>query len=491
MKQTKIICTIGPASESEEIIEKLALEGMDVCRINFSHGGIEEQKTKIQRIVSVREKLNKHISIAMDTRGPEIRIKDFLNGKVYLKKNQKFTFTTRDIEGNNEIVSITYLNLPEYVKRGTRILIDDGLVEFVVDSVENGTDIKCKVQNSGEILNKKGLNIPGIDFDLPALTEKDISDIRFGVEYGLDLILTSFIRTAKDVKYIKNILKECGGEHIQLYAKIETRCSTENLDEIIEAADGVCVARGDLGVETSIETVPLMQKKVIRHANKMGKPVMIATQMMDSMQRNPRPTRAEASDVANAVFDGADAIMLSGETAFGKYPVESLRLMSGISEMIEKSEEFKYVMKNRSLWQMSEENFMGKSVCLIAEKSNATAIVVYSNTEELSMEISKLRPTLPIIAVVPKNEMAKKLSAVWGIVPVVDYKKSEKETKKNTIFGFKSISYEDDLKGDEKETVEEIIDKVIKFSEKAGVVKKHGKIVIVSDNKGFIKIADI
>ncbi len=491
MKQTKIICTIGPASESEEMIEKLALEGMNVCRINFSHGGIEEQKAKMHRIVNVRERLNKHISIVMDTRGPEIRIKDFSTGRVHIEKNQKFTFTTRTVEGNNEIVSLTYLELPCYVKNGTRILVDDGLIEFIVDSVENGTEINCIAQNSGELLNKKGLNIPGIDFDLPALTEKDISDIRIGVEYGIDLILTSFIRTAEDVKYIKNVLKKYGCEHIQVYAKIETRCSVDNLDEIIEAADGVCVARGDLGVETSIEKVPLIQKKVIRCANRMRKPVMIATQMMDSMQRNPRPTRAEASDVANAVLDGADAIMLSAETASGKYPVESLKLMASISETAEKSEEFKYAMENRAGFKINEEDYMAKSACLMAERTKAAAIVVYSDTDELSIKISRLRYAVPIIAIVPKNETAQKLSAVWGIIPIVNHKEDESKIKKNTIFGFKSISYEEDSENDEKKITEKIIADVTRLAEKTGIVRKYDKIIVVSDHNKFIKIEEI
>lgn len=420
MKRTKIVCTIGPASESEDKLKELMEMGMNVCRLNFSHGDHSEHLQRIQNIKKVREKLGNYTAIMLDTKGPEIRIGTFKDGMVVsLKSGDKFTLTTRDIVGDQSIVSVSYKDLPKDLVPGNRVLIDDGLVEFVVDSIED-TEIHTTVVNYGDIKDRKGLNAPSIKINLPALTEKDINDIKFGVENGIDFIAASFIRKADDVLAIRKVLEECGGEHVHIISKIESEEGVENLDEIIEVSDGIMVARGDLGVEVSNERVPLVQKEIIRKCNLLGKPVITATQMLDSMIRNPRPTRAEVNDVANAILDGSDAIMLSGETAAGKYPVEAVETMKRIALHIESSIDYKKAVESRKEWIESDPtNAISNSVSRIAEQLNANAIVAATTSGGTARSISKFRPETQIIATTHIPEVARKLSLVWGVYPIL------------------------------------------------------------------------
>lgn len=423
IKRTKIVCTIGPASESEEKLQELMETGMNVCRLNFSHGEHDEHLARINSIKKIREKLGKHTAIMLDTKGPEIRIGKFKDGMtVHIEAGQKFTLTTRDILGDESIVSISYKEFPNDVVPGSRVLIDDGLVEFVVESVE-GTEIHTRAVNYGELKDRKGLNAPSIKINLPALTDKDIADIKFGVEHGVDFIAASFVRKADDVLAIREVLEECGGQHVQIISKIESEEGVENLDEIIELSDGIMVARGDLGVEVSNERVPLVQKDMIRKCNLLGKPVITATQMLDSMTRNPRPTRAEVNDVANAILDGSDAIMLSGETAAGKYPVQAVETMVRIAKHIEKSIDYKKAVESRKQWiEKDPTNAISNSVARIAEQLNASAILAATTSGGTARAISKFRPESPIIATTHVEEVARRLSLVWGVTPILTKK---------------------------------------------------------------------
>lgn len=453
LKRTKIVCTIGPASESEEKLEELIKLGMNVCRLNFSHGDHSEHLQRINNIKKVRSKLGTHTAIMLDTKGPEIRIGKFKDGMtVSLKAGDKFTLTTRDIIGDETIVSVSYPNLPNDLEVGNRILIDDGLVEFVVDEID-GTEIHTTVVNYGEIKDRKGLNAPSIKINLPALTDKDISDIKFGVENGIDFIAASFIRKADDVLSIRKILEECGGESVQIISKIENEEGVENLDAIIEVSDGIMVARGDLGVEVSNERVPLVQKDMIRKCNLLGKPVITATQMLDSMIRNPRPTRAEVNDVANAVLDGSDAIMLSGETAAGKYPEAAVETMRRIALHIEASIDYKKAIQSRKEWiENDPTNAISNSVSRISEQLNANAIVAATTSGATARSISKFRPETQIIATTHNEDVARKLSLVWGVEAI--------HTKKF-------------------EQTDQLIDNSISESLKAGLIKE-GDLIILS-----------
>lgn len=339
MKKTKIICTLGPAVDKLETLEELILAGMDVARINFSHGNYQEQEDRIENIKKVREKVGKPVKLMLDTKGPEIRIGKFENGEVWLEEGDTFTLKAEEVIGNNKFVSITYKNLYNEVDEGTIILINDGLIKIEVMKIEN-TDIICKVIDGGKLTNTKSINIPGMAINLPSPTEKDIEDIKFGIRAGFDYIAASFVRTAQDVLNIRNVLKENSGENIKIISKIENRQGINNFDTILEVSDGIMVARGDLGVEIPMEEVPIRQKEFIKKCNRAGKPVIIATQMLESMTHNPRPTRAEVSDVANAVYDMANYVMLSGETAMGEYPVECVKTMSKICEAIEKTDRY-------------------------------------------------------------------------------------------------------------------------------------------------------
>ena len=335
MRKTKIVCTMGPNTNDRELMKKMVEKGMNIARFNFSHGDHEEQKSRMDMLKGIREELGKPVAILLDTKGPEIRT-GVLKGdkKVFLEEGDTFTLTTEEIEGDNKRVSVSYEGLVEDVEPGKKILIDDGLIELEVKGI-NGTEITCKVLNGGELGSKKGVNVPNVPVRLPALTQKDREDIIFGVEQGVDFIAASFVRSVEGVLEIKALLKECGAPFLPVIAKIENAEGIRNIDEIIHCADGIMVARGDLGVEIPAEEVPYLQKMLIKKCNDNFKPVITATQMLDSMMRNPRPTRAEVTDVANAVYDGTDAVMLSGETAQGKYPLEALEMMVHIVENTE------------------------------------------------------------------------------------------------------------------------------------------------------------
>ncbi len=420
MKKTKIVCTIGPSSESEDMLRRLMATGMNVCRLNFSHGDHEEHFQRISTIKKVRKELDKHIGIMVDLKGPEIRIGKFKENPINLKPGDKFILTTRDIIGDQSIVSISYDGLPNDVTVGSRILIDDGLVEFIVEDIVDGTDIVTKVVNYGELKDRKGVNVPNVKINLPSLVQKDIDDIKFGIENEVDFIAASFVRSAQDVLNVKKVLEENGGQDIKVISKIENQQGVENLDEILEVSDGIMVARGDLGVEVSNEQIPLVQKEIIRKTNLVGKPVITATQMLDSMIRNPRPTRAEVSDVANAILDGSDAIMLSGETAAGKYPLESVMQMVKIAENIEASEDFKLSMDQRKDWvEEDTTNVIAMSVKQISEKLKANGIVAATSSGATARAISKFRPIMTIAAATPNERVARELSLVWGAYPVI------------------------------------------------------------------------
>lgn len=420
MKKTKIVCTIGPASENEEILAKLIANGLNVARLNFSHGTHEEHQKRIDTIKKVRERLNMPIAIMLDTKGPEIRTRDFENDIAELSEGQEFIITTRDILGNKDICSVTYTGLPKDVDAGDSILIDDGLIELQVKEVLNDTDIKCIVKNPGPVKNHKGVNVPGIKINLPAITRKDVDDIVFGIHNGIDFIAASFIRKASDVIEIRKVLEDHKAGNIQIISKIENQEGVENLDEIIQVSDGVMVARGDLGVEIPAEEVPLIQKTIIKKCNEAGKPVITATQMLDSMIRNPRPTRAEVTDVANAIFDGTDAIMLSGETAAGKYPVEAVKTMSNIALRTEHSLDYKQMLSTKTIGKdITVTNAISHATCATAQDLGAAAIITATSSGYTARAVSKFRPNSPIIAATPKQDVMRKLSLVWGVCTVL------------------------------------------------------------------------
>lgn len=415
IKKTKIVATIGPACENKDVLAAMMKAGMNVARLNFSHGTHEDHKKKIQTIKDVRKQLGLNIAILLDTKGPEIRTGKFYKPEVTLTEGQFFTITTAEVVGNEEMCSVTYKDITKDLSPGSRILIDDGLIELEALEI-TGDKIKCLVKNTGVLKDNKGVNLPGVKLNLPSITDKDYGDILFGIEHEVDFIAASFVRKASDVAEIRTILKHNGGSGIRIIAKIENSEGIENLNEIIETADGVMVARGDLGVEIPQEQVPLVQKKIIKKCNTAGKPVITATQMLDSMIRNPRPTRAEVADVANAIFDGTDAIMLSGETAVGKYPVESVKRMTEIAVTMEENIDYEEVMRrNVSLRDESITNAIGHATVASAYGLKARAILAPTTSGGTPMIISKFRPRTPIFAATSKAEVARRLSIYWGV----------------------------------------------------------------------------
>ena len=418
MKKTKIICTMGPNTDDRELLLELAKNGMDIARLNFSHGDHEEHLNRMNNIRWVREQTGLPIAMLLDTQGPEIRTGVLKEGKVTLVDGQKFTLTTREIEGDETITSVTYKGLPNDLKVGDRVLIDDGLIGLRVDEIAD-TEINCTVLNGGLLGSKKGVNVPNVSIKLPAITEKDRSDIIFGVQNDIDFIAASFVRNAAAIREIREILKEHGGEHVAIIAKIENSEGIENFDEILDEADGIMVARGDLGVEVETCEIPHIQKDLIRRCNKVYKPVVTATQMLDSMIRNPRPTRAEATDVANAIYDGTDAIMLSGETAMGKYPVEAVRTMREIAEETEKytakhelgEYRQRYVRRNIS-------SAVAYAAVTTAANLNATAILAPTMSGFSARIVSKNRPEARIIGLTPSDQTLRKMQLYWGVTPM-------------------------------------------------------------------------
>ena len=418
MRKTKIICTLGPSTDKDGVLRELIANGMNVARFNFSHGSHEEHKGRLDLLKSLREELGKPVAALLDTKGPEIRLKDFKNGTEMLEAGQTFTLTTRDVEGTKEICSITYKDLPHDVAPGGTIMLDDGLIKLQIQTV-NDTDIVCTVLNNGKIKNKKGVNVPGVHLSMPYMSQRDKDDIIFGIEQGFDFIAASFVRTAQDVYEIRNLLNEYDS-NIRIIAKIENREGVNNIDSILAAADAVMVARGDLGVEIDFTELPGIQKTIIDRSFSFGKPIVTATQMLDSMMVNPRPTRAEISDVANAIYDGTSAIMLSGETAAGAYPVEALKTMSAIAE---RTEQEGFHLRGRTMdfnpGKISVSDATAHAACLTARDVNAAAIVTVSESGTTARLLSKYRPQQPIIACVMREQVQRQLSLSWGITPLM------------------------------------------------------------------------
>ena len=418
MRKTKIICTLGPSTDKGDVLRDLIANGMNVARFNFSHGSYEEHGGRLAKLKALREELGKPVAALLDTKGPEIRLKEFKNGVEMLEAGQTFTLTTREVEGTKEICAVTYKDLPQDVQPGGTIMLDDGLIMLRIETVTD-TDITCTVLNSGKIKTKKGVNVPGVHLSMPYLSQRDRDDIIFGVQQGFDFIAASFVRTAQDVYDIRNLLNEYDS-NIRIIAKIENREGVDNIDSILAAADAVMVARGDLGVEIDFTELPGIQKSVIDRSFSFGKPIVTATQMLDSMMVNPRPTRAEISDVANAIYDGTSAIMLSGETAAGAYPVEALKTMSAIAERTENEVHYR---DNRLVdagnGQISVSDATAHAACLTAKDVNATAIVTVSESGNTARLLSKYRPAQPIIACVMNEQVQRQLSISWGITPLM------------------------------------------------------------------------
>ena len=428
MRKTKIVCTIGPASESEEMLEKLMKAGMNVARLNFSHGSHEEHKARIDTIRKVADRLGKTIGILLDTKGPEIRTHDMKDGLIMLEKGKEVIVSMSQIEGTPEKFSVTYEDLINDVQVGSYILLDDGLVELQVKDIDKTKgEVKCDILNTGELKNKKGVNLPGVKVNLPGITDKDADDILFGIKEDVDYIAASFVRRPSDVLDIREILERENNHNITIFPKIENQEGIDNIEEILEVSDGLMVARGDMGVEIPPESVPIVQKDLIRKCNKLGKPVITATQMLDSMQRNPRATRAEASDVANAIYDGTDAVMLSGETAAGLYPEEAVKTMRNIAVSAEAAQDYKKLLSDRTkLVETSLVNAIGVSVAHTALNLNVKAIVAATESGSTAVTISKYRPHSDIIAATPSEHTARQLALVWGAYPVI--KKGRKTT---------------------------------------------------------------
>ena len=418
MRKTKIICTLGPSTDKGDVLRELIANGMNVARFNFSHGSYEEHGGRLANLKALREELGKPVAALLDTKGPEIRLKEFKNGVEMLEAGQTFTLTTREVEGTKEICSITYKDLPHDVHEGGTIMLDDGLIMLRIEKVTD-TDITCTVLNNGKIKTKKGVNVPGVHLSMPYLSQKDREDIIFGVQNGFDFIAASFVRTAQDVYDIRNLLNEYDS-NIRIIAKIENREGVNNIDSILSAADAVMVARGDLGVEIDFTELPGIQKSIIDRSFSFGKPIVTATQMLDSMMVNPRPTRAEISDVANAIYDGTSAIMLSGETAAGAYPVEALKTMSAIAERTENEPHYRDErFKDATHGQISVSDATAHAACLTARDVNAAAIVTVSESGNTARLLSKYRPTQPIIACVMDEQVQRQLSLSWGITSLL------------------------------------------------------------------------
>ena len=431
MRRTKIVCTMGPRTNTREMMKEMVENGMNVARFNFSHGSHEEHKNRMDLLKNVREDLDKTVAILLDTKGPEIRTGMLKEGKkVTLTEGSQFILYTDEVEGNEEGCSITYPELTQDVKAGNTILIDDGLLELKVEEVQENK-IVCTVINGGELGEKKGVNVPNVNVNLPGITEQDVKDILFGIEQGIDFIAASFVRSASAIHEIRQILKENHAEDIAIIAKIENKEGVDNIDEIIEASDGIMVARGDLGVEIPPQEVPHIQKEIINKCNESYIPVITATQMLDSMIRNPRPTRAEVADEANAIYDGTDAVMLSGETAAGKYPVEALCMMSEIAENTERYVDYEKYINHRSMYTKKRiSSAIGIASVRTARNIGATCIVTPTVSGNTARLISSFRPSMPIYAITPNAKVERTMQLYWGVLPLKGY---QKETTENII----------------------------------------------------------
>lgn len=419
MRKTKIICTLGPSTDKEGVLETLIQEGMDVARFNFSHGSHREQKERLIKLQEIRERLGRPVAALLDTKGPEIRIRTFKEGKVELVEGQEFTLTSEDIEGTNEKVSVTYEDLYKDLKPGDSVLIDDGLIGLEVVSIE-GKEIHCVVKNGGMVSDRKGVNLPGVDVNMPFISPKDKEDILFGIREGFDFIAASFTRTAEDVAEIRKILYENGGADIGIIAKIENQQGVNNIDRIIEAADGIMIARGDMGVEIPLEDVPVIQKEIIAKVYNAGKQVITATQMLDSMIKNPRPTRAETTDVANAIYQGTSAIMLSGETAAGKYPVEALKTMVRIAVRTESDIPYNELFSVRKKEEKKDmTTAISHATCMTAIDMDAKAIITVTKSGHTARMVSRFRPGCPIVGCTSDMRTCRKLNLSWEISPIL------------------------------------------------------------------------
>lgn len=454
MRKTKIVCTIGPASDSLELLERLIDAGMNVARLNFSHGNHEEHKVRIDRINEAARKKGKIVGILLDTRGPEIRTHLMKDGRVGLKAGNQVSISMTEVEGTADVFSVTYDKLIEDVEVGAVILLDDGLIQLEVTGKDLASGlIHTMIINSGLLENKKGVNVPGIQMQLPGMTDKDRKDIIFGIEEGVDFIAASFVRKASDIIEVRSILEENGGAALQIIPKIENQEGIDNIDEILAISDGLMVARGDLGVEIPSEEVPLIQKTLIKKCNQAGKPVITATQMLDSMEQSPRPTRAEASDVANAILDGSDAIMLSGETAAGLYPVESVIMMDKIALHTEDSVDYRSVVSTRRREKQGNmTEAIGQAAAYTALNLNVKAVLAPTRSGHTAKMIAKYRPGCPIIALTTSEKSSKKLTLVWGVYPIIG---------KNPL------------------TIDEILEESVEESVKQQYVR-HGDIVIIT-----------
>lgn len=417
MRKTKIICTIGPASESVERLRELMKAGMNVARFNFSHGTHEEQKVKYDRVLQARQELGLPVATLLDTKGPEIRLRDFENGRAELAAGQQFILTTEEILGTAQRASISYKNLKNDISAGTTILIDDGLIEMRVEEI-CGEEIICQVINGGFVSNHKGVNVPGAVLSMPYISETDREDILFGIEQGYDLLAASFVRCKEDILEVRGILKEHGSQ-MKIIAKIENMQGIQNLEEILEVSDGIMVARGDMGVEIPLEEVPILQKKMIKLANAQGKHVITATQMLESMIKNPRPTRAETTDIANAIYDGTTAIMLSGESAAGKYPVEAVRTMARIAECAEKDIDYRHRMQQNDQGEGADiTTAIAYATCSAAMNLKAAAIITVTMSGFTAEAISRFKPQCPIIGCAVREEVCRQLNLLWGVTPL-------------------------------------------------------------------------
>lgn len=470
MRKTKIICTIGPASQSPEKIKEMIEAGMNVCRCNFSHGSYEEQKAKLMNVVRISEELGKPVATLLDTKGPEIRLRTFAEEKIELKEGQAFTLTTKDIIGTKEIVSVTYENIVQDVSIGGCILIDDGLIELQVEDITD-TDVICRVVNGGPVSDKKGVNLPGANLSMPFISAQDEKDIRFGADCGFDFIAASFVRCKEDILEVRKILDE-EKSPMKVIAKIENMQGIHNLDEILEVSDGIMVARGDMGVEVPMEEVPIIQKMMIKKAVAKGKHVITATQMLESMTKNPRPTRAETTDVANAIFDGTTAIMLSGESANGKYPVETLLTMSKIAERTEQAIDYdKRIKKQTECGQMDITTAISHATCTIAMDLKAAAIITVTMSGFTAGQVSRFKPGCPIIACSVNPRVCRQSALLWGVTPLLIEK---------------------------KDTAEDLFREALWVSEKAGLIQRGDKVVLtagvplgVSGNTNMVRVVEV
>ncbi len=419
MRKTKIVCTLGPATDKGTVLEDLIVAGMDVARFNFSHSTYDEHGSRMRKLQELREKHGRSVASLLDTKGPEIRVKNFRDGSVFLKKGQEFSLFCTEREGDENGVSITYGDLYKDVKEGTFILLDDGLIGMSVEQVDHNK-IVCRVQNDGKISNYKGINVPGIYLSLPYMSEKDRSDILFGIQNDFDFVAASFVRNAEDIMEIRHFLDKNGGENINIIAKIENQQGVNNVDDIIRLSDGIMIARGDMGVEIPTEEVPVIQKMIIKKVYQAGKQVITATQMLDSMMQHPRPTRAEVTDVANAIYDGTSAIMLSGETAAGLYPIESLSTMVKIAERTEADIDYRKRFFNRE--RRANPNItdaISHATCTTAHDLNAKAIITVTKSGTSARMISRYRPECDIVGCSTDSKVCRQINMSWGVTPAL------------------------------------------------------------------------